>query len=154
NLHAAELQGADFSVARLQGADLSEAHLQGADLCVAQLQGANLSKAQLQGAKLPGVGLWGANLDKAELQGANLEHRKLDASLLTGVFVWRTKGPNCPDAVTTTPQYDAIIETRYASRPGHTDEPISATPEAVERFIERAVTDLRGQRKNDVRESL
>jgi uncharacterized protein YjbI with pentapeptide repeats len=154
NLQAANLQGADLPLARLEGADLTEAHLEGASLFLAQLQGANLSKARLQGANLPSVRLWGANLDKAELQGANFENGQLELSLLNGVFVWRTKGANCADALTTNSQHDPIIETRFDSSGREADEPISATPEAIERFIERAVANLRGQRKDDVRESL
>jgi hypothetical protein len=100
------------------------------------------------------VRLWGANLHKTELQGANLKDGKLELSLLNGVFVWRTKDANCADAVTTNAQHDPIIETRFGSNPGQADEPISATPETIERFVERAVADLRGERKDDVRERL
>jgi len=154
DLRNAKLQAAELSLARLQGASLSGARLQGASLFLTQLQGANLSKARLQGANLPNARLWGANLDKAELQGANLKDGKLELSLLNGVFVWRTPGANCADAVTTNAQHDPIIETRFDSSPREADEPISATPEAIERFIESAVADLTGERKDDVRESL
>ena len=154
NLRGANLQGAALPMARLEGANVSEARLQGADLFVAQLQGADLSKAQLQGANLLSARLWGANLDKAELQGANLEKAGLERSLLSGVFVWRTKGAKCADAVTTNPQHDPIIETKFGSVRGEADEWISATPEAIERFIERALADLKGERKDDVRKSM
>ena len=157
----AELQGTSFVFAylpdaylgraQLQGANLVGADLQGADLRWAQLQGANLSKAGLQGANLSSALLWGANLDKAELQGANLNNGKLELALLNRVFVWGTKGANCADAVTTNPQHDPIIETRFGRAPDQADEPISATLEAIERFIERSVADLRGQRKDNVR---
>ena len=78
----------------------------------------------------------------------------MELSLLSGVFVWRTKGANCADAVTTNPRHDPIIETKFVSRAGDADEHISATPEAIERFIERALAGLKGQRKDDARKRL
>ncbi len=153
DLSGAQLQGAILRGAQLQGADLSGAHLQGAELTIAELQGANLRGAQLQGADILAAKLQGADLSGAQLQGANLgEGSELKLALLSDVFVWRAKGANCSDARTTNPKFDAAMELR--PKLGQADEPVSATPDAIAGFIDRAIADVSGPRKDEVREQL
>jgi uncharacterized protein YjbI with pentapeptide repeats len=152
DLRGARLQGAILRSARLHGADLGGAQLQGAELLIAELQGANLKGARLQGADIVGAKLQGANLSGAQLQGANLGESELKLALLSEVSVWRAKGADCSDARTTNPKYDAAVDMR--PRPDQADEPVSATPEAIADFIDRAVANVGGPRKDEVREQL
>jgi uncharacterized protein YjbI with pentapeptide repeats len=155
NLRGAQLQGAILRSAKLQGADLSGAQLQGAELLIAELQGANLRGAQLQGADLLAAKLQGADLSGAQLQGANLgeeEGAELKLALLSDVFLWRAKVANCSDARTTSPKLDAAIE--LGPKLGQAPEPVPATPGAITDFIERAIADVSGPRKDEVREQL
>ena len=148
-----QLQGVNITAATLQGANLGGAQLQGADITAAQLQGANLRGAQLQGADLSGVQLQGADLSGAQLQGADLgEGAELKLALLSDVFLWRAKGANCSDARTINPKLDAAIELR--AKLGQAGEPVPATPEAIAGFIDRAIADISGPRKDNVRERL
>jgi len=152
NLGRVQLQGAILRSTRLWGADLTDAQLQGAELLIAELQGANLRGAQLQGAELLAAKLQGADLSGAQLQGANLGQAELKLALLSDVFLWRAKVGNCSDARMTKPRFDAAIES--SSKIGQADEPVPATPEAIAGFIERAVVDISGPRKDEVRERL
>ena len=118
SLGAAQLQGASLGGAQLQGASLDNAQLQGAwlsdlqflysprqlqpggwlpspqfqgmSLRAAQLQGASLAGAQLQGASLVRANLQGASLDGANLPGASLGAAIVDATDLSGAYLWRT----------------------------------------------------------------
>jgi len=144
-----------FGPAQLQGASLAGAQLQGANLGRVQLQGASLRGAQLQGAELLAAKLQGADLSGAQLQGANLgkeEGAELKLAFLSDVFLWRAKVANCSNARTIKPKFDRTIES--SSKTGQADEPVLATPEAIAGFIERAVLDISGPRKDEVREQL
>jgi uncharacterized protein YjbI with pentapeptide repeats len=141
NLSGAELQGANLNGVQLQGADLFKTGLQGADLTFAELQGADLGYAQLEGADLSG----------AQLQGANLRSGELKLALFSNVYLWRTKGANCLGARTTNPKLDTVIGLRDKFRQA---EPVPATPEAIEDFIERVIADLSEPRKDEVRNRL
>jgi uncharacterized protein YjbI with pentapeptide repeats len=152
NLGRVQLQGAILRSTRLWGADLTNAQLQGAELLIAELQGANLRGAQLQGAELLAAKLQGVDLSGAQLQGANLGRTELKLALLSDVFLWRAKIGNCSDARMIKPRFDAAIQ--LSSKIGQADEPIPATPEAIAGFIERAVMDISGPRKDEVRERL
>ena len=152
NLGRVQLQGAILRSTRLWGADLTDAQLQGAELLIAELQGASLRGAQLQGAELLAAKLQGADLSGAQLQGANLGRAELKLALLSDVFLWRAKVGNCSDARMTKPRFDAAIES--SSKIGQADEPVAATPEAIAGFIERAVIDISGPRKEEVRKQL
>jgi uncharacterized protein YjbI with pentapeptide repeats len=158
NLGRAQLQGANLISTRLWGADLTDAQLQGAELVNAELPGASLRGAQLQGADLVAAKLQGADLSGAQLQGANFGEEegaaraKLKLALLSDVFIWRAKVGNCADARMINPKFDAAIES--SSKNGQTDESVPATSEAIAGFIERAVLDISGPRKDEIRRQL
>lgn len=154
-LDYAQLQGANLTIAQFHGADLGNAQLHGADLTMAQLQGANLRGAQLQATDLIAAKLQGANLSGAKLQGANFgkeERAELKLALLSDVFLWRAKVANCSDARMMNPKFDAAVELSHKA--GQADEPVPATRDAIEGFIDRAVMDIGGPRKDAVREQL
>jgi uncharacterized protein YjbI with pentapeptide repeats len=155
NLGRAQLQGAILRSTRLWAADLTDAQLQGAELLLAELPGASLRGAQLQGADLVAAKLQGADLSRAQLQGADFGEEvraELKLALLSDTFLWRAKGGNCSDARMINPKFDAAIES--SSKTGQADEPIPTTSEAIAGFIERAVADIRGPRKDEVRRQL
>jgi uncharacterized protein YjbI with pentapeptide repeats len=74
----------DLHNADLQGVELTLAQLHGANLCDAQLQDARLIGAKLDRAVLLGAQLQGANLIRAELQEAILAHAQLQEAKLIG----------------------------------------------------------------------
>jgi hypothetical protein len=57
--------------------------------------GISLACASLCGADLRGCDLRGADLTEADLEGADLRDTKVDGAILTGAFIFNTKGmPN------------------------------------------------------------
>jgi uncharacterized protein YjbI with pentapeptide repeats len=146
-LGGAQLQGAGLSGAHLQGADLNGVQLQGADLSFAELQGAGLGSAQLQGADLTGAQLQGADLLNAQLQGAELSNSHLKLARIFDVYLWRARHANCSDARVISPKFQVVFGTSYRTE-------IRATPQAIEMFIESAVSEVGGDKKDEVRKRL
>jgi uncharacterized protein YjbI with pentapeptide repeats len=155
SLFYAQLQGADLSNAHLQGASLNEAQLQGASLFYAQLQGASLSDAQLQGASLQNAQLQGADLIDAQLQGAslagaslqgaNLNRSSMTFARLSRTYVWRARNPAaCRES--------RVVDHKSEPTVTSDDEPPTATPDWIAKFIEAPVADIPdGHRKELVR---
>jgi uncharacterized protein YjbI with pentapeptide repeats len=167
-LMGAQLQGARLDDAQLQGAVLNGAQVQSAVLDRAQLQGAALRGAQLQGTVLINALLQGADFGGAQLQGVDLRGSNLNLSRLSGAYLWRAYGANCSNARITGPRFDAVIsdtsgldETGLPHRRFQraADDPslaverteqlplVSATPEALEKFIESVVAGFSNQQQ-------
>ncbi len=160
-LNWARLQGASLDIAQLQGASIVDARLQSASLMFADLQGANLNFTWLQGSSLDATNLQGASLDGAylqgaslqqaqlqgasllgaQLQGANLDRSSMTYAYLSGAYLWRTNSATCWDARVYRHKPDPIIEFRVFPGPDKISS-IQATPEEIEKFIERLVTDI------------
>ena len=133
-LESAQLQGAVLDNAQLQGARLDGTQLQGARLDGTQLQGAVLDNAQLQGALLHGAQLQGASLKKLQLQGADFSDAILDHSVLSNVWTWRARNAACTKA--------RVIDAKPDNAIDNKNEPISATPDAIAKFVELAVAEI------------
>jgi uncharacterized protein YjbI with pentapeptide repeats len=136
SLDSAQLQGAWLDIAELQGASLNGAQLQGASLDGAQLQGAWINIAKLQGASLNGAKLQGAALDSAQLQGIDLKDSSIQSTVFWGAYVWRARNAACTPARIADPEFKDVVEVNREN------EEISATPEAIAKFIERSVAEI------------
>jgi uncharacterized protein YjbI with pentapeptide repeats len=90
----ADLTGADLTGAILRGVNLFRAELAGADLTGADLREANLSFANLSGASLRSADLTGAPLSGAVLDGADLTGANLSGTNLRGAHLCRTTLPD------------------------------------------------------------
>jgi uncharacterized protein YjbI with pentapeptide repeats len=166
NLGEAELQGADLDGAHLEGAYFRMASLQGSKLAKAKLQAANFADAEMQGVDLTGALLQGADLSRARLQGSSLAEAHLQGAIipieylgladLWGAFVWQTiekPGP-CPQESAWTGNLELGSFVEIQIRSDGSQDRVQASGEAIERLIDRVVSQLPEPRKVEVRETL
>ncbi len=139
-LFLAQLQGAVIDGADVQGASLFGVEAQGASFDYANLQGASLNYALLHGATLRGVRLTGASLRGTQLQGADFSSTTIVFADLSGARVWRAKGVNCEYAYANTYNLEAAFKPKL--KLGPEDKSVPATPDEIEKLIERSTASV------------
>jgi hypothetical protein len=139
DMRLANMQGASFSHAFLAGAFLYETELQGALLDNTSLPSAVLDRAYLQGASLNAADLRGAILHGTQLQGSNLEQAGFQGAFISKVFLWRARGWVCANARVVEPNFDPQAG-RWLL--GNRNELPEMAPLEIEKFVERAVSEI------------